>query len=343
LEKLKKIEQPQDDQAQSLMLQTIKDLREEISKSSGAQRQEMTNTLDLLEKKFTNLNKSVDDKISENTKMLGERLDNAAKVISQTNAELGKMQEIGENVKSFTDFLRHGKRRGILGEEGLNDMLTDALSVDQFALQYRFSSGDTVDAVVKTANGLIPIDAKFPLENFRAFTNAENDTARDAARKEFGKDVKKHIDAIAKKYIRPDEGTTNFAVMYIPAESVHYEAAIADETLANYARSQHIHLVSPNSLFYFLRVILLAFQSQKIEENAKRVLGMIAGVKKESEKFGAGLELTSKHLGNAKKNMDDTVAGWDRLSGRIERVSELGEGTTALEVEPKQEEKQALL
>ncbi len=324
LQKVNNLAEPKDDQAQSLMLQTIKDLREEINKSSGAQRKEMTDTLDLLEKKFTNLNKSIDSKIADNTKMLGERLDHAAAVIAKTNVELGKMQEIGENVKSFTDFLRHGKKRGILGEEGLNDMLADALAESQYELQYRFASGETVDAVVKTTNGMIPIDAKFPLENFRAFTNADTDAARESARREFGKDVKKHIDSIAKKYIRPDEQTTNFAVMFIPAESVHYEAAIADPALADYARAKHINLVSPNSLFYFLRVILIAFQSQKIEENARKVLQQIEGVKKESEKFGEGLALTAKHLNNSKTNMDNTINSWGKVESRIERVSELG-------------------
>lgn len=331
-QKITVLTQPQEDPTQKIMLDLIENLRREVHHSSGEQRKEMTKTLELLETKFANLNKSVDSKISENTKTLGERLDNAAKVIAELSKSQGQMKEIGEHVKSFTDFLRHSKRRGGMGEEILNDMLADALPADKFQLQHQFRTGDAVDAVVKTTNGLIPIDAKFPLENFRAYVNADNEAVREAARKEFGKDVKKHIDAIAKKYIMPDEGTTDFAIMYVPAESVHYEAAIATEELVQYARGKRVHLVSPASLFYFLRVILIAFQSQKFEENAKKVLGLIAGVKLEATKFGESVQLTAKHISNAKKNMDDTVSSWDRLEGRIDRVAEIGGESAATAV-----------
>jgi len=330
MSKIALLTKPAEDPAQKLMLDVIEKLRAEMSHSSGENRKELSARLDatlkLLENQFSNLNKSVDTKIAENTKVLGERLDNAAKVIGAVKGELGKMHEIGENVKSFTDFLRHSKKRGTLGEQGLNEMLADILPRDKFAMQYKFSNGDTVDAIIKTTNGLIPIDAKFPLENFRTFINANDEVTRVAGKKEFFKDVKRHIDAIAKKYIRPDEGTTDFAVMYVPAESVHYEAAIAEDSLAEYARGHRVHLVSPNGLFYFLRVILIAFQSQKIEENAKKVLSMIAGVKTESLRFGENIGILARHVTNAKTKMDEVGAGFQKLEGKIERVSELGEG-----------------
>lgn len=331
-----KLVAPKDDsESMRLMLQTIENLRKEVQQSGGENRKELQSrldaTLELLNKQFNQLNKSVDLKISENTKVLGERLDNAAKVIAATNKEMGKISEISGAVENLNNFLRHSKRRGNLGEEGLKEMLGEVLPADKWKLQYAFRGGEVVDAIIDTNNGIIPIDSKFPLENFERLQLAGNKTDEESARKEFGKDVKKHIDAIAKKYIRPDEGTTDFAVMYVPAESVHYEAAIASDELAKYARERRVHLVSPASLFYFLRVILIAFQSQRFEENAKRVLGLIAGVKTESEKFGATLELTAKHVTNAKAQMDNAVAGYQKLETRIDRISEESVGEISTE------------
>ena len=337
--KLANLNKPADEGAQKLMLEVIENLRRDVnnnvSNSTGENRKDMARMAELLEQQFNNLNKSVDSKIGENTRMLGERLDNAAKVIAQTKVELGKMTEIRGSIDSLTNFLKHGKRRGNLGEEGLKEMLAEALPKDKWHLQYAFRGGDTVDAVIETKNGIIPVDSKFPLENFEKMQQAEQPALVESARKEFVKDVKKHIDSISKKYIRPDEGTTDFAVMYVPAESIHYEAAILNDELNTYARSRRVHMVSPNGLFYFLRVILIAFQSQKFEENAKQVLSLIAGVKQESVKFGEGLELTAKHLNNAKKNMDETVSGYQKLESRIDRVSELSIGEVSAKIDEK--------
>lgn len=314
---------------QRLFLQIIENLRKEIRSSSGEQRQEMLKTLTLLENKFTNFNKSVDAKIAENTRILGERLDNAARVIGSVKGELGKVQEIRGAVDSLTNFLRHNKRRGDFGEEGLRDMLSEALPAEKFALQFAFRNGEKVDAVIKTKNGFIPVDSKFPLENFERLTQTTDLKLQAGFRQKFQNDVKKHVDAIAQKYVRPDEGTTDFAVMYLPAESLFNEASESGE-VCKYARLKKVQLVSPNSFFYFLRVILVAYQSERFAENAKRVLSLIAGVRVEAAKFGEGLTLTAKHLNHANLKMQESLTGYQRLEMKIERVEELKEGEQGL-------------
>jgi DNA recombination protein RmuC len=337
--KFAELRKPEDDSAQKLMLNVIENLRKEVNHQGGESRKETMKTLELLEAKFANLNKSVDSKISENTKTLGERLDNAAKVIGKVSGELGKVSEIRGSVESLTNFLKSSKRRGNLGEEGLKEMLAEALPQEKWEIQHQFSSGEAVDAVIKTKNGVIPVDSKFPLENFDKMRNSDDDVAAEKFRKEFGKDVKKHIDAIAKKYIKPEEGTTDFAVMYLPAESIYNEASENAE-VSKYARSKNIQLVSPNSFFYFLRVVLIAFQSEKFEENAKKVLSLIAGVKTEAGKFNENLNVLNKHVGNAKTKMDEVVGGYARLEGKIDRVGEYSDALPLAEVaEDKEEEK----
>jgi len=329
--KFKQLEKPTDDNSQKLMLDVIENLRREIHHQGGEQRKETLKTLDLLENKFANLNKSVDSKIADNTKVLSERLDNAAKIIGAVKGELGKMSEIRSSVESLTNFLKHSKRRGNLGEQGLNEMLSEVLPKEKWKVQHQFNSGESVDAVIETKNGLISIDSKFPLENFEKMREAPSEKEAETFRKEFQKDVKKHIDAIAKKYIKPEENTLDFAVMYLPAESLYNEASESIE-ISKYARSKNVQLVSPNSLFYFLRIVLLAYQSEKFEENAKKVLSLIAGVKQENKKFGDNLGVLNKHVGNAKVKMDEVLGGYARLESKIERVGEYGDAIPLSEV-----------
>ena len=335
--KFNELQKPADDNSAKLMLDVIENLRKEIHHQSGETRKETLRTLELLETKFANLNKSVDSKLAENTKNLGERLDNAAKVIGAVKGELGKMSEIRGSVESLTNFLKHSKRRGNLGEEGLKEMLTEALPREKWKLQFQFASGEAVDAVIETKNGVIPVDAKFPLENFEKMRAAADEKTAESFRKEFAKDCKKHIDAIAKKYIRPEEGTTDFAVLYLPAESIYNEASENSE-ISRHARTRNIQLVSPNSFFYFLRVVLIAFQSEKFEENAKKVLSLIAGVKTEAGKFGENLAVLNKHVSNSKTKMDEALAGFARLDAKIDRVGEYSDALPLSEVEEKGEE-----
>src|SRR6185369_1888196 len=151
-------------------------------------------------------------------KAINERLDNAARVIGAVTKELGQMQQIGKSLSYVQDFLLSAKKRGTIGEQIMEEMLKQSLPPHMYSLQYRFRSGEIVDAIIKLGDRILAMDSKFSMENYRAYINAETDELRDVARKLFIKDIKKRIDEIARKYVIPSENTFDFALMYVPAD-----------------------------------------------------------------------------------------------------------------------------
>ena len=254
------------------------------------------------------------------------RLDTAARVIQGVSQQLGKLDEssrhifdVGRNIAELQEILRSPKLRGNLGETLLAELLAQILPADHFRLQHGFRGGEVVDAVIRLKAGMIPVDAKFPLENFRLLLQAGTDEERKAARKAFERDVKAHIQAIAKKYIRTDEGTFDFALMYIPAENVYYETIIKDEpgvepALFQLALSRRVIPVSPNSFYAYLQTILLGLKGLQIEESARDILNRLAELRKEFERFEEPFRLIGRHLENAGKNYADA----ERRAGKIE-------------------------
>ena len=175
----------------------------------------------------------VTEQLQKSTGDLNTRLDNAAKVVSEVSKGLGglaeatkKVFDVGKDIASLQEILRSPKLRGGLGELFLGDLLAQIFPPAHYTLQHRFKSGEVVDAAIKLGHNLVPIDAKFPLENFRRVVETATEEERKVAKRRFIGDVKKHIDAISGKYILPDEGTFDFALMYIPAENVYYELII---------------------------------------------------------------------------------------------------------------------
>jgi len=259
-------------------------------------------------------------RIDETTKAINERLDNAARVVAGVAKELGAVQEMGRGMKDLQDFLRSPKLRGNIGEQVLKDLLEQYFPHEHFELQHTFQSGERVDALLKTDKGMIPIDSKFPMENFAKILKAQSDGERDALRRDFVRDVKKHIDAIAKKYILPQEGTVDFAVMYIPSESVYYEVIRDDGDLNMYANGKKVFLVSPNSFFYFLKVIMMGMEGKRIEEQAKRILELLIAMQQDAGKFGEVLGIVTTHVTNAKNAVDRANTEYARLAGKIDQV-----------------------
>ncbi|MCD6470959.1 DNA recombination protein RmuC [bacterium] len=251
---------------------------------------------------------------------INERLDKAAEVIAQVTKELGSMREIGHQMQSLQDFLKSPKLRGNIGEQVLQDLLEQYFSRHHFELQYKFRSGERVDAILKTKEGIIPIDAKFPMENFRKLVTAKNDQEKKEATKLFIRDVKKHIDDISKKYILPQEGTVDFAVMYIPSETIYYEIIRKAEQIDDYARKKRVYFVSPNSFYYFLRVIMIGMRGQQIQEGAKKIFQILSAVQKDAEKLGEILNVANTHITNAKNALDRVNNEYTKMIGKIDQV-----------------------
>jgi len=262
--------------------------------------------------------------LQENSKQLNERLDRAASVIREVSLEVGQMNEIGRNMRELQEFLKSPKLRGNIGEQVLKDLISQMFPKNSFHLQYAFKSGEKVDAAIQTDAGILPIDSKFPMENFQRMSKAKTDEEKETYRKEFIRDVKKHVDSISKKYILPDEGTMDFALMYVPSESVYYE--LVNETeLVDYARSQRIYIVSPSTLYMHLQTILLSFEGKKIEARSREVIKMLRGLQVDYQKVDENLILLGKHLNNASSQFNNVHIGFSHLGKKITSAKHLEE------------------
>lgn len=251
---------------------------------------------------------------------INQRLDKAAHVMQGLMKEAGTMNEIGRSIKEFQEFLNSPKLRGNIGEQILGDALGQVFSKEQYELQFKFREGQTVDALIKSAQGYIPIDSKFPLEDYRRAVATEDLAVRVTAMRDFERAVKKHVDDIARKYILPHEGTVDFAVMYVPSESVYYEIILNSDELMTHARTRRVILVSPNTFFHFLRVIMMGLERTQLAEESKRIWELLRGIQQDTTKFSESLGLVARHLTNAKNAMDNASTEYGRLSNRIDQV-----------------------
>lgn len=260
--------------------------------------------------------------LQENSKELNARLDKAAAVIREVGVEVGQMSEIGRSMKELQDFLKSPKMRGTIGEEILTDMIGQVFPKNSFHLQYQFKSGEKVDAAIKTDAGILPIDSKFPMESYQRLVKADGD--KETLRKEFTRDVKKHIEAIAKKYILPDEGTMDFALMYVPSESVFYELCNLPEILT-YSRKLRVYLVSPSTLYVHLQTILLSFEGKKIESRSKEVFRLLRSIQLEYDKVSENMLVLGKHLNNATAQFTNVSTGFSHIGNKLSTTKILEE------------------
>jgi len=182
-----------------------------------------------------------------------------------------------------------------------------------------------VDAAIKTSAGIIPVDSKFPMDNFRKMTSAKNEKEKKDAEKTFVKDVKKHINDISSKYILTEEGTIDYALMYLPSESVYYEV-VNNVDLFEYGTKKRVLPVSPTTFYAYLRAILMSFEGQKIEKKAQVILSSIRAVHKDYSKVEDNLSVLSRHLQNAYNQMNNVISGFTQLGQKLSSTQSLGEG-----------------
>ncbi|MFZ2384791.1 MAG: DNA recombination protein RmuC [Candidatus Omnitrophota bacterium] len=230
-----------------------------------------------------------------------------------------RIYEIGKDISSLQELLRAPKFRGKFAETFLENLLSQVLPPDLFQTQYRFLTSDTVDAVIKLGGRLLPVDAKFSLENFQKMTAEPQEQARVTLKKRFISDVKDRTDEIASKYILPAENTYDFAFMYIPAENVYYEI-IATEDLLSYLVSRRVYPVSPLTFYAYLQIICLGLKGLRVEENAERILKTITSLSGDINKFRDDYQLVGRHLQDAGRKYDESAKKLDKLAEKIGSV-----------------------
>ncbi|MFQ6003785.1 MAG: DNA recombination protein RmuC, partial [Candidatus Zixiibacteriota bacterium] len=256
----------------------------------------------------------------------------AVQVIAGVQRSIGEMAEIGRGMRDLQEFLRSPKLRGAIGEQVLRELLGQTLPKQAFHLQYTFKSGVIVDAAIKTEAGLVPIDSKFPMDNFRKMMAAKTEREKKTHRRQLVIDVKKHIKDISSKYILTKEGTLDYALMYIPSEAVYYEIMANIPELADYAHEMRVLPVSPSTFYAYLRAILMSFEGRKIEQRARQILSVIRAVQKDYTKLEGNLSVLGKHIQNAYNQMHNVLSGFTLLGQKLSSTQALGEKKRETEI-----------
>lgn len=336
---------PQTSPELSLIQQQLSALSEQLGRSIG-------DVATASSAEMGRLHQRIDERLKESAQAIegahrtvGDRVSENAKLFALVQERLARVEEsnkqvvaVGQEVAKLHDILRAPKLRGGLGELFLEELLAQILPRAFFQMQYPFRNGTKVDAIIRLPEGnLVPIDAKFPLENFRRMVAAEGtDAQRETFRKAFSQDFRKHVDDIASKYIRPDEGTLDFAFLYVPAENVYYEAILRDDefgyarALNSYALAKRVIPVSPNTLYAYLQAILLGLRGLKIESKAKEMLAFIAQLRGELGRLTEDFEKIGTHIGNASSAYEKTEKRLTRITERVATV----EGEEAVVIAP---------
>ena len=312
-----------------------------IRESTRALSEEVGRLSQLLSSQLATLSEQVGKQLSSTAQLLqrqegtlGQRLSGVQGVVADVKERLGALEEasrriteLAQDIASLQEILRAPKARGGLGEWLLAELLAQVLPKERYALQYAFKGGERVDAAIFLSGMVIPVDAKFPLEAFQKLISATTPDERRKYKRELLRAAKKHVDAVAQKYIRPGEGTSDFALMYVPAEGVFLELITPDEGIeegfVDYAWSRRVVPCSPNTFYAYLQSVALGLQGLSLAENVERVLGelreltgQLSGVEREFRVLG-------NHLRNAQGKYEQVDRALQALSARLERLAEV--------------------
>jgi len=333
----KAIEDKQAPESMLLMQQQLQELsrtmREQMSESNRVVQQGSQMQFRESKELMQQINKDVAEQIRNIQESVNEKLLGVQKNVSEVSESSKQVFLVAEQLQNLEKVLKHQKQRGNLGEASLQLALENMLPAGSYKIQYQFPGGETVDAVVETKDGMIPVDAKFSLDNYRRLVDATTDAEHEALEKEFKNDLKKRIDETA-KYIRPKDGTLPFAFMYIPAEAIYYDLLVNEvgsvkvntRSLIDYAyRDKNVIIVSPTTFAAYLQSVLYGFRAFKVEESAKEI-------QKNVEKLTRHLQAYNEYFNKLGNSLGTTVNHFNSASkelGKIDKdvVKIAGEGT----------------
>lgn len=297
----------------------ISDLKEEDNKDDKS--------ILLIQQQLNQVSEQLNRNLSENSRAMQEQFRSSANIIKEvteklTNVENTNKQVVNfaEQMKSLENILKNPKQRGILGEYMLETLLHNVLQPNQYKMQYQFKNGEAVDAGIFFNDLIVPIDAKFSLEKYNLMMQETEKDRREKLEKEFKADVKNRIDETS-KYIRPQEGTTDFAFMFIPAEGIYYNLLIYDvgsvkvntHDLIEYAFSKRVIIVSPTSFFAYLETVLMGLKSLKIEKSVSEIITRI-------EELGRHFNAYEDFMKKVGNNLSTTVGSYNSAYKELNKI-----------------------
>ena len=278
------------------------------------------------------LTKSLQDgqsNISRNVQTSQEVLDRLKKQIGEMQGTNKQMLEMGSEVRRLQNILTGPKLRGQMGEWSLENLLSQILPKDSYVLQHGFKDGRIVDALVKMTDFSVPIDAKFPLPGFEAIMNSETDEEKAKARKQFHRDIINHIEKIADNYIRPAEGTLDFALMYIPAENIYYETIVKydrdTKDILKYSLDKKVLPVSPNLLYAYLMTVVMGLHGLQIEKQASQIRQNLKKLNASFAVFVNSWDVLGKHLRNANTQYEEGGQRLNKFGTKLDHIQSVEE------------------
>lgn len=321
-----------------LLFQNLENLRRELSEMAGVNRQEMQTRLDgmhtELRKGITFSHQTMQEQFRQSSQIITEITNRLTKIDSTNQQVLGFAQQM----ESIEKILKNPKHRGILGEYFLENMLSNVLQPNQYKMQYPFKNGEIVDAVIWFKEIIIPIDAKFSLEKYSRMLETDNETERTRLEKDFRTDLKNRIDETS-KYIRPSEGTVDFAIMYIPAEGVYYKLLTytvgAMETsaidLREYAYRKKVVITSPTTFYAYLQTVLQGLKVVQTEKNIEQVIKKIYDLHRHLQNYQEFFQKTGQHLSTTVSMYNKASKEFTKIDKDINKITDGGVGEKVLE------------
>jgi len=339
LSRLKALASPPDSSGIQIMQQQVDALRGQTQQRLDSMNTSLLKTLTSLQESMGKQTGALTESLNKHLASIGtsvaHRIDQQSKVFADFKERIGVLETLGKSlgdlsreISNFQQILQAPKLRGDLGEFMLEELLGQVLPSDCYETQYTFSGNEKVDAIIRLKIGIVPVDAKFPLDNFRKAVRLEEASDEGKhARRDFARDVMKHVDDIAAKYIRPVEGTLDFAFMYIPAENVYYETIVKEAahrgtTVSDYARGKRVIPVSPNSFWAYLQVIAWGLKGLRLDERVHEVMAHLGRLGKDVEAFGSEFETLGRHIRNAHNKYEEASSEFSKMSTRLQQIAE---------------------
>ena len=332
--KLHNLQKPQEDS--KLLLEYIESLRKEIRETGNESRKETQDKLD-------KINDRIAQGLQHSSTTLQKQFSESAKLIQEVTEKLGKLDStktqilgFSEKMQSLENILKNPKQRGILGEYFLETLLGHVLQPNQYEVQYKFSSGEIVDAAIFFKDKIIPIDAKFSLEKYNQMMEEENKEKRDLIEKDFKMDIKNRIDETS-KYIREKENTTDFALMFIPAEGIYYNLLIYKvgalninaNDLIEYAFKKRVIIVSPTSFFAYLQTILHGLKALKMEESIKEIVKKVGELGRHVGSYETYLQKMGNSLSTTVNMYNSAYKEFVKIDKDVYKITATEAGGTA--------------